>query len=129
MSDTIYAPRAPAEFRTRSVYDTQRSRSGITYRWTAPIAFFHAPPDARAFEMKIRSIAPMPQTVTFLSGDRVLDKVMLPRDQSWITLKQSLPPSGNPAMKWVELRVDPSWTPRGEGRTLGVQTRDVTWVR
>ncbi len=128
LSDTIYAPRAPAEFRTRSVYDTHRSRSGITYRWTAPIAFFHAPPEARAFEMKIRSIAPMPQTVTFLAGDHVLDKVTL-SDQSWITFKQNLPSDANPATKWVELRVDPSWTPRGEGRALGVQTRDVSWVR
>ncbi len=127
-SDTIYAPRTTAEVRTRGVYDTHRSRSGMTYRWTAPFAFFQAPPDARGFEMKIRSIAPMPQTVTFLAGDRVLDKVTPPRDQ-WITLKQNLPSGGNPAMKWVELRVDPSWTPRGEGRTLGVQTRDVTWVR
>jgi hypothetical protein len=128
LSDTIYAPRSPEDFRTRSVYGTQRSRSGITYRWTAPIAFFHAPTDARAVEMKIRSIAPMPQTVTFLAGDRVLDKVTL-SDQSWITFKQTLPSEGKPATKWVELRVDPSWTPRGESRTLGVQTRDVTWVR
>jgi hypothetical protein len=78
--------------------------------------------------MAIRSIAPMKQTVTLLSGDRVLDKVTL-SDQSWITVKQNLPPGGNPAQKWVEMRVEPPWSPRGEARVLGVQTRDVTWVQ
>ena len=66
LSDTIYAPEGKTEeVRTRGVYDTHRSRSGLTYRWTAPVAFFHAPPNARGLEMKIRSIAPMPQAVTF----------------------------------------------------------------
>jgi hypothetical protein len=124
--DSIYAPRSPADVRTRNVYDAQRSRAGFTYRWTAPVAFLHAPADARVLEMAIRSIAPMPQTVTLRSGDRVLDTVTL-SDQSWITVKQTLPPGGNPSQKWVELRVDPSWSPRGEARILGVQTRDVNW--
>ena len=126
LSDSIYAPRSTAEVRTRNVFDTQRSRSGITYRWTAPVAFFHAPPDARGLEMKIRSIAPTPQTVTFLVGDHVLDKVTL-RDQAWITFNQTLPSDGSQATRWVELRVDPGWSPRTEGRVLGVQTRDVKW--
>jgi hypothetical protein len=126
LSDSINAPRTTAE-RTRGVYDTHRSRSGISYRWTGPVAFLQAPPDARAFEMKIRSIAPMPQTVTLLAGEGVLGKVTL-SDQSWLTVKQSVPAEGNPAIKWVELRVDPWWSPRGEARQLGVQMRDLTWV-
>jgi hypothetical protein len=76
--------------------------------------------------MKIRSIAPMPQTVTFLAAGRVLDKVTL-SDQTWIDVKQNVPADSNPASRWVELRVDPPWTPRSEGRVLGVQTRDVKW--
>jgi hypothetical protein len=126
LSDTIYAPRSPEDVRTRGVYEVHRSRSGVTYRWTAPVAFFHATPEARAFEMKIRSIAPMPQTVTFLAAGRVLDKVTL-SDQTWIDVKQNVPADSNPASRWVELRVDPPWTPRSEGRVLGVQTRDVKW--
>ncbi len=129
LSDTIYAPEGTTEeVRTRGVYDTHRSRSGLTYRWTAPVAFFHAPPNARGLEMKIRSIAPMPQAVKFRAGDRVLDTVTL-KDQEWVTVRQNLPPAESPAARWVELRVDPAWTPRGEARTLGVQARDIAWVR
>jgi hypothetical protein len=124
--DTLYAPGAATDGRTRGVYDLHRSRSGVDYRWTAPVGFFQAPAKARAFEMKLRSIAPMPQTVTVLAGDRVLEKVKL-SDQSWITVKQNLPQDAKQAATWVELRVDPPWRPRGESRMLGVQTRDVTW--
>lgn len=122
--DSIYAPGGKAEFRTRGVYTTQRSGAGILYRWTSPRAFFHAPPEARTFEMKIRTIAPTSQIVTFASEGRVLDTVTL-ADQSWVTVKHSLPTPAYPGAHWLELRVDPPFRPRGDGRTLGVQTRDV----
>ena len=84
------------------------------------------PPNAREFEIAIRSIAPTPQTVTFVAANTVLDTVTL-RDQSWVTVRRSLPPPGHPATNWLELRVDPPWRPRGEARMLGVQTRDLKW--
>ena len=122
--ESIYAPTTGPEARSRGVYATQRSRSGTTYRWTSAHGSFHAPPDARRFEISIRSIAPEPQTVTFTSEGRVLHKVTL-SDQAWITINESLPAPAYPAANWLELTVDPPWRPRGEVRILGVQTRDV----
>jgi hypothetical protein len=65
--------------------------------------------------------------VTFRAGDRVFHTVTL-SNQEWVTVRQNVP-SESPAARWVELRVDPPWSPRGEARALGVQTRDVGWVR
>jgi hypothetical protein len=124
--ESIYAPTIGPEARSRGVYATQRSRTGTTYRWTSPHGAFHAPPDARRFEITIRSIAPQPQTVTFTSEGRVLHKLTL-NDQTWVTVKQSLPAPAYPAANWLEITVDPPWHPRGEVRTLGVQTRDVVF--
>jgi hypothetical protein len=127
LKDSLYPPNANADARMRGVYQTQRSRSGVVYRWSSPRAFFQAPPDARGFEMKIRSIAPKPQTVTLALGDRVLDTLTLD-DQSWVTVRHALPRPENPAETWLALHVDPPWRPRGEARILGVQTRDLKWT-
>ena len=87
---SLYSPDAPPEARMRGLYALQRSRNGVQYRWSRPQAFFHAPPDARAFEIKVRSIAPKPQTVTLRYADQELAKLTL-ADQSWVTLKHALP--------------------------------------
>ncbi len=120
--DSLYSPNASADARTRGLYETHRSRSGVVYRWSMPQAFFDVPADAGWFEVSVRSIASTPQTVTLVDRDRVLDKVTL-HDQSWVTLKQPRPTGA----RWIEMRVDPPWRPRGTGRLLGVQTRDVKW--
>lgn len=127
LKDSLYPPDAGADARTRGLYQTQRSRSGFVYRWSSPNAFFHAPEHSRGFEMKIRSIAPTPKTVTVAAEGRVLQTLIL-ADQSWITVRHPLPPPANPATAWVELSVTPSWRPRGETRVLGVQTRDLKWT-
>lgn len=127
LAGSIYSPEATEDARLRGLYDSQRSRSGVEYRWSMPQAFLQAPAGARGFEMKIRSIAPTPQTVTLAFADRELAKVTL-TDQSWVTLKHPLPATADPNLRWVQLRVDPSWRPRGERRTLGVQTRDLNWA-
>ena len=124
--DSLYPPDGDADTRTRGVHEVQRSRTGVVYRWSSPRGFFHAPPQARGFEMTIRSIAPKPQTVTFRAADQVLETVTL-SDQSWVTVRHALPPPPNPATNWLELHVDPPWRPRGEARMLGVQTRDLKW--
>lgn len=54
---SIYAPTAGRDSRARGVDETQRSSRGFLYRWTSLHGFFHAPPDARRVEMRIRSIA------------------------------------------------------------------------
>ena len=121
---SIYAPMASSDARSRGVYETQRSSSGFMYRWTSPRGFFHAPPNARRFEMQVRSIAATPQTVTFVADGRVLQTLTL-SDQSWVTVKQALPPPRSPEANWLELRVDPPWRARRDIRILGVQTRDI----
>jgi hypothetical protein len=122
--DSLYPPDGGDKNRTRGVHEVQRSRSGFEYRWSSPHGFFHAPPQARQFQIEIRSIAPKPQTVTVVAAGRVLNTITL-SDQAWVTLKGELPPPPTPATNWLELHVDPPWRPRGEARLLGVQTRDL----
>jgi Sulfatase len=124
LNSTIYGPTANDDSRTRGLYEIHSSRSGPDYRWSMPNVFFHVPAETRSFEIKVRSIAPQPQTVTVSAGDQVLGTVTL-SDQSWVTVKHALPAPGRPDAHWVHLNVAPSWRPRGTTRTLGVQTRDL----
>jgi len=126
-TQALYPPRATTDNRMRGVYESHNSRSGVVYRWSSPHAFFHAPDDAKRFEVKVRSIAPQPQTVTLVVGGQVLDTRTL-SDQSWVEIRHALPPAATAAGTWVELHVDPPWKPRGDVRWLGVQTRDVSWT-
>ena len=126
--DSLYPPDAGERNRTRGMHAPQRSRNGVTYQWSSPHGFFHAPPAARGFELTIRSIAPTPQTVTFAAAGHVLHTMTL-SDQAWVTVKRPLPAPKNPSTNWLELHVDPPWRPRGEARLLGVQTRDLKWSR
>ncbi len=114
LNNTIYGPTASDDSRTRGLYEIHSSRSGLDYRWSMPNVFFHVPASTRSFEMKIRSIAPQPQTVTVSPRDRVLGTVTL-SDQSWVTLKHVLPAPGRPAAHWVHVDVEPPWRPRGDG--------------
>ena len=125
---SLYPPDSDELKRVRGVHEVQRSRTGVVYRWTSPLGFFHAPPDARGFEIAIRSIAPTPQVVTFAAEGRVIDTVTL-SDQSWVTVKHALPVPANAENNWLEVHVEPPWRPRGEARLLGVQTRDLKWRR
>ena len=111
--DSLYPPDVDADKRTRGVHEVQRSRSGFQYRWSSPHGFFHAPPQARSFEIEIRSIAPKPQTVTFAAAGRVLDTITL-SDHEWVTVKGALPSPATPATNWLELHVDLPWRPRGK---------------
>jgi len=124
LMNTIYEPAAGEAARVRGLYELHRSQSGPDYRWSMPDVFFHAPARSRTFEMKVRSIAPEPQTVTVYDGDQALGAVTL-RDQSWVTIAHTLPPPARPDAHWVHVHVEPSWRPRGTVRRLGVQTRDV----
>ena len=70
LNNTIYGPTANSDSRTRGLYEIHKSRSGPDYRWSMPNVFFHVPEGTRSFEMKVRSIAPQPQTVTVSAGDQ-----------------------------------------------------------
>jgi hypothetical protein len=125
--DTLYEPGAGEAARTRGLYEVHRSRSGLEYRWSAPDMFFHLAPTVRTFEMKVRSVAPKPQTVTVSADNQVLGTVLLD-DQSWVTLKYSMPPPKTPAAHWLHVGVNPGWRAPGTVRNLGVQTRDVSFA-
>lgn len=127
LRDSLYGPSADDAARVRGVYESQRSSSGIVYRWGGPRVFLHAPQTARGFEITIRSIAPQPQKVTLKTGSQVLETITL-SDQRWVTLRHRLQPAADPSGQWVQMDVEPSWRPRGTGRRLGVMTRDVKWT-
>jgi len=127
LRNALYPPGSDETFRARGLYYSQRSSRGVTYRWSGPRVFLHAPDSARAFEITIRSTAPQPQTVTLTSAGRVLQTLTL-GDPQWVTIRHPLPPATDSAGRWVEMNVDPSWRPKGEGRRLGVMTRDLKWT-
>ena len=90
----------------------------------------HAPPGAKGVELKIRAAAPTPQTLTVELRGRTLDRIDL-RDHEWRTLTYQIPPRPNgakPDAEWVILRVEPMYRPKGDGRRLGVMTRDLKWI-
>jgi hypothetical protein len=126
MIDTLYAPGTDSAARTRGLADPHRSRSGVVYRWSDPAFFLHPPPEARGFEVTIKSIAPRAQEVTVQIGETMLDRVTL-RDQQWVTVRQSLPEPQDGSRGWVEFRVDPPFKPGRGTLELGVQTRDLKW--
>ena len=123
--DSLYPPGADEALRTRGVYEVQRSRSGLEYRWSMPARLL-----SRAGRRRDRSrwrsdrLRRSPRPSRSSAADQVLGTVTL-GDQSWVTIKHALPPPANPAAHWLDVHVDPPWRPRGEARMLGVQTRDI----
>jgi hypothetical protein len=127
--EPIYAPNTPVEFRTRGFYRPERGTPGETFRWSTPRAFLHQPPGARGVELKVRSNADKPQTLTVELRGKVIDKRVLDNHE-WHTLSYSIPPStSTPAGgEWLVLRIDPPWRVRRDRRIFGVMTRDLKWI-
>jgi hypothetical protein len=127
--DPIYAPKTTPEGRSRGFYRPERGAPGQTFRWSLPVALLHQPPKARGLELKVRSAADKPQTLTVEMRGTVIDTRVL-SDQDWHTLSYSIPPSENtpPGGEWVVLKVDPAWKVRGDRRIFGVMTRDLKWM-
>jgi hypothetical protein len=113
--NTVYEPTASDSARTRGLYEAHKSRAGVEYQWSMPDIFVHVPASTRTFEMKVRSVAPKPQTITVSAADQLLGKVAL-KNQSWVTLKYALPAPRIPAANWVRVNVDPSWKAPGTAR-------------
>jgi hypothetical protein len=79
-------------------------------------------------ELKVRSNADKPQTLTVEMFGKVIDKRVL-ADKDWHALNYELPPSRTTAGgEWLVLRIDPAWKVRGDRRTFGVMTRDLKWI-
>jgi hypothetical protein len=127
LRSSLYPPDTDEAQRARGLYEPHRSSSGIVYRWSGPNVFLHGPATARGFEIRIKSIAPKPQTVSVAAGGRVLQRITL-SDHRWVTLAHRLDPPADPANVWVELRVDPPFKQRGTTRNLGVMTRGIKWI-
>ena len=127
--EPIYAPKTTPEGRSRGFYRPERGGPGEVFRWSMPLAFLHQPPDARGVEIKVRSAANHPQTLTVEMRGKVIDTRVL-SDNQWYTLNYSIPPSKStpPGGEWLVLRVDPPWKVRGDPRTFGVMTRDLKWI-
>ena len=80
-------------------------------------------------ELKVRSAADGPQTLTIEMRGKVIDKRVL-NDHEWHDLRYSIPPSTStpPGGEWIVLRIDPPWKVRGDRRIFGVMTRDLKWI-
>jgi hypothetical protein len=127
--EPIYAPKTTAEGRSRGFYRPERGGPGETFRWSMPLALLHQPADAKGVELKVRSSADRPQTLTVEMRGKVIDTRVL-SDNDWHSLSYTIPPSTSPAPggDWVVLRVDPPWRVRGDRRVFGVMTRDLKWT-
>jgi len=127
--EPIYAPKTTAEGRSRGFYRPERGGPGETFRWSMPLALLHQPADAKGVELKVRSSADRPQTLTVEMRGKVIDTRVL-SDNDWHSLSYAIPPSTSPAPggDWVVLRVDPPWRVRGDRRVFGVMTRDLKWT-
>ena len=126
----IYAPGLDPGGRSRGFYRPEQGSPGMTFRWSSPLAFLHAPADARGMELTVRSVTPTPQTVTVEMRGEVIDRVTL-SDHEWRTLRYPIGPRATSApagAEWIVLRVDPPWRPRGDRRRLGVMARDLKWT-
>jgi hypothetical protein len=130
LEEPIYAPGPTApDVRTRGFYRPERGGPGKLFRWSTPLALIHQPPGARGIELKVRSAAETPQTLTVEAGGRTIDERVL-SDHDWHTLTYTIPPStASPtAGEWITLRVAPPWRARGDRRVFGVMTADLKWL-
>jgi hypothetical protein len=112
----------------RGFYRPELGGPGTAFRWSRALGYLHAPRDARRVELKVRSAAPMPQTLTVEIRGQKIDEIKL-TDQEWHTLTYPLPARATDAQgsEWVVLRVDPIFRPKGDGRRLGVMMRGLKW--
>jgi hypothetical protein len=128
--EPIYAPNLKTpEGRSRGFYGPERGGPGQIFRWSAPLAFLHQPANARGVELKVRSAADKPQTLTVEMRGKVIDTRVL-SDNEWHSLSYSIPPSTDTPVtgEWITLRVDPAWRVPRDRRVFGVMTRDLKWI-
>ena len=112
---------------TWGVHGEEFDADGRGFNWTGDRAVLHVPASASAVAFELRSLAPMPQTVTLLVDDSVADTLVL-RDHEWHVLRYLVPHRrGTGRFGRLEMRVTPAWRPPGDGRELGVILRGFRW--
>ena len=130
LEEPIYAPHLKTpEGRSRAFYRPERGAPGQIFRWSMPVAFLHTPFDARGVELKVRSVADKPQTLTVEIRGKVIDNRVL-ADHEWHTLTYTIPPSASTPVngEWITLTVEPVWRVSRDRRLFGVMTRDLKWI-
>lgn len=125
--EPIYAPKITPEGRSRGFYREERGSPGQVFRWSTPHAFLHKPPKARGVELKVRSNADKPQTLTVEFRGAEIDRRVL-SDHEWHTLSYTLPGDAQAGTEWIVLKVDPPWRVPRDRRIFGVMTRDLRWI-
>ena len=90
------------------------------FRWTGGHATYYRPSTDTQLTLRVRSVAPFPQTVSIKLNDAEIDRLTL-TDHAWRPLRYQLPPRSRASAYYkVELEVGPVWRPPNDGRELGV---------
>jgi hypothetical protein len=113
---------------TLGLHDPEDTRTGARYRWSAARATIFVPAEARVFTLPLRSRAPFEQRVTIMLDGVPADELRL-RDRGWRTVRYVLPSSRSGRYHRIDLDISPTWTPRRDGRALGVMVGDYFWNR
>jgi O-antigen ligase len=90
------------------------------FRWTSGHATYYRPSSDQQLTLRVRSVAPFPQTVSIKLNGAEIDRLTL-TDHAWRPLRYQLPPRVRESAYYkVELEVGPVWRPPNDGRDLGV---------
>jgi O-antigen ligase len=90
------------------------------FRWTSGHATYYRPSNDQQLTLRVRSVAPFPQTVSIKLNGAEIDRLTL-ADHAWRPLRYQLPPRVRESAYYkVELEVGPVWRPPNDGRDLGV---------
>lgn len=108
---------------TAGLHAPERARDGTMFRWTTGRAVFHLPPSTTILTLRLRALAPYPQTVQVFVRDAEVASVT-PPGAAWVATRIVLPKPRGSEYHRIELLVSPTWTPPNDGRELGVM---VAW--
>ena len=110
---------------TSGFHAAELSPHGTPFRWSTNHAMFYLPPAATSVTLRLRSLAPFPQQVEVLVHGTPVFRSELSRG-SGAEIRPLLPPKPAGGYQRIEIRVNPTWRPPGDGRDLGVMV-DWEW--
>jgi hypothetical protein len=111
------------------LYDEEQAANGSRFRWTEGAATIFVPADAATLTLPIRTIAPMPQSVTILRDGRMVDKITL-SDHAWHELRYVLTGSrSGERFHRFDIQVSPTWRPPNDPRDIGIMLGGYRWSR
>jgi O-antigen ligase len=104
---------------TVGLHAPERARDGSMFRWTTDRAVFHLPPSTTVLTLRVRALAPYPQTVRVLVRNAEVGKID-PPNGAWVSTRIVLPRPRDAEYHRIEVLVSPTWKPPNDGRELGV---------